>query len=119
MDSVLSLISAKQVMKMILTLSVQESGRVKYIKRPGAVLEAGCMVARLELDDPSKVHPVCGNPSWLLWLVQVHPQRPLLFCHTLVPAVSVGGGAEKPVAPFFFSQLSILLRVHPDSSSDL
>uniref|UniRef100_A0A5F8ARL9 acetyl-CoA carboxylase n=1 Tax=Macaca mulatta TaxID=9544 RepID=A0A5F8ARL9_MACMU len=46
-----------EVMKMIMTLNVQESGRVKYIKRPGAVLEAGCMVARLELDDPSKVHP--------------------------------------------------------------
>ncbi|XP_045152620.1 acetyl-CoA carboxylase 2 [Echinops telfairi] len=47
-----------EVMKMIMTLSVQESGSVKYIKRPGAVLEAGCVVARLELDDPSKVHPV-------------------------------------------------------------
>lgn len=47
-------------MKMIMTLNVQESGRVKYIKRPGAVLEAGCVVARLELDDPSKVHPVCA-----------------------------------------------------------
>ncbi|XP_053444554.1 acetyl-CoA carboxylase 2 isoform X1 [Nycticebus coucang] len=46
-----------EVMKMIMTLNVQESGRVKYVKRPGAVLEAGCMVARLELDDPSKVHP--------------------------------------------------------------
>ncbi|XP_037672903.1 acetyl-CoA carboxylase 2 isoform X2 [Choloepus didactylus] len=46
-----------EVMKMILTLHVQESGRVKYIKRPGAVLEVGCVVARLELDDPSKVHP--------------------------------------------------------------
>ncbi|ELK31457.1 Acetyl-CoA carboxylase 2 [Myotis davidii] len=46
-----------EVMKMIMTLTVQESGRVKYIKRPGAVLEAGCVVARLELDDPSKVHP--------------------------------------------------------------
>ena len=45
-------------MKMIMSLNVQESGRVKYIKRPGAVLEAGCVVARLELDDPSKVHPV-------------------------------------------------------------
>nr|XP_010961867.1 acetyl-CoA carboxylase 2 isoform X1 [Camelus bactrianus] len=45
-----------EVMKMIMTLTVQESGRVKYIKRPGAVLEAGCVVARLELDDPSKVH---------------------------------------------------------------
>lgn len=45
---------------MIMTLTVQESGRVKYIKRPGAVLEVGCVVARLELDDPSKVHPVRG-----------------------------------------------------------
>ncbi|XP_066870777.1 acetyl-CoA carboxylase 2 isoform X1 [Kogia breviceps] len=46
-----------EVMKMITTLNVQESGQVKYVKRPGAVLEAGCVVARLELDDPSKVHP--------------------------------------------------------------
>ncbi|XP_005636385.1 acetyl-CoA carboxylase 2 isoform X1 [Canis lupus familiaris] len=46
-----------EVMKMIMTLNVQESGQVKYIKRPGAMLEAGCVVARLELDDPSKVHP--------------------------------------------------------------
>ncbi|XP_058387618.1 acetyl-CoA carboxylase 2 isoform X2 [Diceros bicornis minor] len=46
-----------EVMKMIMTLNAQESGRVRYVKRPGAVLEAGCMVARLELDDPSKVHP--------------------------------------------------------------
>ncbi|GAB1290027.1 Acetyl-CoA carboxylase 2 [Apodemus speciosus] len=45
-----------EVMKMIMTLSVQESGRVRYIKRPGVILEAGCVVARLELDDPSKVH---------------------------------------------------------------
>ncbi|EDL19919.1 acetyl-Coenzyme A carboxylase beta [Mus musculus] len=45
-----------EVMKMIMTLNVQESGRVKYIKRPGVILEAGCVVARLELDDPSKVH---------------------------------------------------------------
>uniref|UniRef100_G3TBG5 acetyl-CoA carboxylase n=1 Tax=Loxodonta africana TaxID=9785 RepID=G3TBG5_LOXAF len=46
-----------EVMKMIMSLTVQESGQVKYIKRPGAMLEAGCVVARLELDDPSKVHP--------------------------------------------------------------
>lgn len=56
--SVSFLLCAQQVMKMIMALNVQESGRVKYIKRPGAVLEAGCVVARLELDDPSKVHPV-------------------------------------------------------------
>ncbi|XP_032166010.1 acetyl-CoA carboxylase 2 isoform X1 [Mustela erminea] len=46
-----------EVMKMIMTLNVQESGRIKYIERPGATLEAGCVVARLDLDDPSKVHP--------------------------------------------------------------
>ena len=44
---------------MTTTLNVQESGKVKYVRRPGAMLEAGCMVARLELDDPSKVRPVC------------------------------------------------------------
>ncbi|XP_047552324.1 acetyl-CoA carboxylase 2 isoform X1 [Lutra lutra] len=46
-----------EVMKMIMTLNVQESGRIKYIELPGATLEAGSVVARLELDDPSKVHP--------------------------------------------------------------
>lgn len=48
---------------MIMTLSVQEGGCVRYLKRPGAVLEAGCVVARLELDDPSKVHAVSLHPA--------------------------------------------------------
>uniref|UniRef100_A0A674K9S8 acetyl-CoA carboxylase n=1 Tax=Terrapene triunguis TaxID=2587831 RepID=A0A674K9S8_9SAUR len=46
-----------EVMKIILTLEVKESGHIRYIKRPGALLEAGCVIARLELDDPTKVHP--------------------------------------------------------------
>ncbi|XP_067163412.1 acetyl-CoA carboxylase 2 [Apteryx mantelli] len=46
-----------EVMKIIMTLSVEESGRVRYVKRPGALLEAGCIIARLELDDPTKVKP--------------------------------------------------------------
>lgn len=46
-----------QVMKMVMTLNVQDSGCVHFIKRPGAVLESGCVVARLELDDPSRLHP--------------------------------------------------------------
>ncbi|XP_044541396.1 acetyl-CoA carboxylase 2 [Gracilinanus agilis] len=45
-----------EVMKMIMTLNVQEDGRVHYVRRPGAVLQGGCVIARLELDDPSKVH---------------------------------------------------------------
>ncbi|NXI98643.1 ACACB carboxylase, partial [Psophia crepitans] len=46
-----------EVMKIIMTLVVEEAGRVHYVKRPGALLEAGCVIARLELDDPTKVKP--------------------------------------------------------------
>ncbi|XP_065548557.1 acetyl-CoA carboxylase 2 isoform X2 [Lathamus discolor] len=46
-----------EVMKIIMTLTVEEAGRVHYIKRPGALLEPGCVIARLELDDPTKVKP--------------------------------------------------------------
>ncbi|XP_078523505.1 acetyl-CoA carboxylase 2 isoform X2 [Lissotriton helveticus] len=45
-----------EVMKMVMSLTVQESGTIHYVKRPGAVLESGCIVATLELDDPSKLH---------------------------------------------------------------
>lgn len=47
-----------QVMKIIMTLAVEEAGRVHYVKRPGALLEAGCVIAQLELDDPTKVKTV-------------------------------------------------------------
>ncbi|XP_009995147.1 PREDICTED: acetyl-CoA carboxylase 2 [Chaetura pelagica] len=46
-----------EVMKIIMTLTVEEAGRVHYVKRPGALLEVGCVIARLELDDPTKVKP--------------------------------------------------------------
>lgn len=81
------LLFAQQVMKMIMTLNVQESGRVNYIKRPGAVLEAGCVVARLELDDPSKVHPVwaagplSASVSWAGSTRQVLPTPKSLQVH--------------------------------------
>lgn len=44
-----------EVMKMVMELRVSENGCVHYQKRPGAVLEAGSIIARLQLDDPSKV----------------------------------------------------------------
>lgn len=44
-------------MKMVMTLTVVESGCVHYVKRHGAVLEPGCVVARLDLDDPSNIQP--------------------------------------------------------------
>ncbi|CAG2120740.1 unnamed protein product, partial [Medioppia subpectinata] len=45
-----------EVMKMVMTLTTQESGIVQHVKRSGAVLEAGSILARLELDDPTRVH---------------------------------------------------------------
>ncbi|KAI5088493.1 acetyl-CoA carboxylase 2 isoform X3 [Silurus meridionalis] len=50
-----------EVMKMVMTLSVPESGCVHFVKRPGAVLDPGCVVAHIQLDDPSNVHPVQLN----------------------------------------------------------
>lgn len=47
-----------QVMKMVMTLNVQQSGCIYFVKRPGAVLQSGCIMAHMELDDPSSVHRV-------------------------------------------------------------
>ncbi|XP_044762645.1 acetyl-CoA carboxylase isoform X3 [Coccinella septempunctata] len=44
-----------EVMKMVMTLTVNEAGTVSYAKRPGAVLEPGSVLANLDLDDPSLV----------------------------------------------------------------
>ncbi|XP_062596285.1 acetyl-CoA carboxylase 1-like isoform X10 [Saccostrea cucullata] len=44
-----------EVMKMVMELRVTENGCVHYVKRPGAVLEGGSIVAHLDLDDPSRV----------------------------------------------------------------
>ncbi|XP_056276127.1 acetyl-CoA carboxylase isoform X3 [Pseudoliparis swirei] len=60
-----------EVMKMVMTLTVQQSGCVRFVKRPGAVLEPGCVVARVELDDASSIHRVELNTAIL------PPQQPL------------------------------------------
>ncbi|XP_069082674.1 acetyl-CoA carboxylase 1 isoform X4 [Pleurodeles waltl] len=44
-----------EVMKMVMTLTAVESGCIHYVKRAGAVLEPGCVIAKLQLDDPSRV----------------------------------------------------------------
>ncbi|XP_047665598.1 acetyl-CoA carboxylase 1 isoform X3 [Tachysurus fulvidraco] len=44
-----------EVMKMVMTLTAAESGCIHYVKRAGAVLEPGCVIAKLQLDDPSRV----------------------------------------------------------------
>ncbi|XP_020292337.1 acetyl-CoA carboxylase isoform X2 [Pseudomyrmex gracilis] len=44
-----------EVMKMVMSVTASEAGSVFYVKRPGAILEAGTLIAHLELDDPSLV----------------------------------------------------------------
>ncbi|XP_073322539.1 acetyl-CoA carboxylase isoform X2 [Pagrus major] len=60
-----------EVMKMVMTLTVQQNGRIHFVKRPGAVLEPGTVVARIDLDDHSSVHLVELNTATL------PPQQPL------------------------------------------
>ncbi|KAJ0182987.1 hypothetical protein K1T71_000963 [Dendrolimus kikuchii] len=44
-----------EVMKMVMTLSSPESGKITWNLRPGAVLDMGSLIGTLELDDPSLV----------------------------------------------------------------
>ncbi|XP_060894088.1 acetyl-CoA carboxylase isoform X2 [Labrus mixtus] len=60
-----------EVMKMVMTLTVHQSGCIHFVKRPGAVLQPGCVVARIDLDDPSSIHRVELNTAIL------PPQQPL------------------------------------------
>uniref|UniRef100_A0A3Q2YRR4 acetyl-CoA carboxylase n=1 Tax=Hippocampus comes TaxID=109280 RepID=A0A3Q2YRR4_HIPCM len=60
-----------EVMKMVMTLTVQQAGHVHFIKRPGAVLESGCVIAHMNLDDPGCIHRVELNTATL------PPQHPL------------------------------------------
>lgn len=40
---------------MVMTLTAIESGCIHYVKRPGAALDPGCIIAQMQLDNPSKV----------------------------------------------------------------
>ncbi|KAM7017859.1 acetyl-CoA carboxylase isoform 2-T4 [Tautogolabrus adspersus] len=60
-----------EVMKMVMTLTVHQSGCIHFVKRHGAVLQPGCVVARIDLDDPSSIHRVELNTAIL------PPQQPL------------------------------------------
>lgn len=45
-----------EVMKMYMPLTIPEAGAVFHVKPEGSVLEPGDLIAKVELDDPSKVH---------------------------------------------------------------
>lgn len=62
-----------QVMKMVMTLTAAESGCIHYVKRAGAALEPGCVIAKLQLDDPSRVQQVhvrAGTHPGFLYMLQ-------------------------------------------------
>nr|XP_056721571.1 acetyl-CoA carboxylase 1 isoform X1 [Euleptes europaea] len=54
-----------EVMKMVMTLTAAESGCIHYVKRPGAALDPGCVIAKLQLDDPSRVQQAELNTGTL------------------------------------------------------
>ncbi|XP_065368602.1 acetyl-CoA carboxylase isoform X2 [Calliphora vicina] len=68
-----------EVMKMVMTLTSVEAGIVTFLKRPGAVLDAGSLLGHLELDDPSlvtKAQPYKGQ-----FLQPENPQLPEKLNH--------------------------------------
>lgn len=54
----LTILNSLQVMKMVMTLTAVESGCIHYVKRSGAALDPGCVIAKMQLDNPSKVQQV-------------------------------------------------------------
>ncbi|XP_013912126.1 PREDICTED: acetyl-CoA carboxylase 2-like, partial [Thamnophis sirtalis] len=103
-----------EVMKMVISLTVEESGIIRYVRRPGTLLEAGCVVAQLELDDPTKVH-----------LAQLHtgglspqPALPILgerlhqvFHNVLENLQNVMNGYCLP-EPYFSAKIASILDSH-------
>ncbi|XP_051514882.1 acetyl-CoA carboxylase 2-like isoform X2 [Myxocyprinus asiaticus] len=96
-----------EVMKMVMALHVQQSGCIHFIKRPGTVLEPGCVVARMDLDDPSCIHPVKPNTEAL------PPHEPLpivgeklhqVFHNVLENLVKIMDGYSLP-EPYFSEKL--------------
>ncbi|XP_067263608.1 acetyl-CoA carboxylase 1 isoform X5 [Chanodichthys erythropterus] len=81
-----------EVMKMVMTLNASESGCIHYVKRAGAVLEPGCIIAKLQLDDPSRV------------------QQAELYTGTLPIVQSVGLRGEK-LHRVFHSTLDHLVHI--------
>ena len=50
-----SVYALMEVMKLTMELRTLAAGCIHYIKRPGAILDAGCHVATLTLDDIANI----------------------------------------------------------------
>ncbi|XP_075575893.1 acetyl-CoA carboxylase 1 isoform X4 [Pelecanus crispus] len=96
-----------EVMKMVMTLTAGESGCIHYVKRPGAVLDPGCVIAKLQLDDPSRVQQaelhtgtLPQNQSTALRGEKLHR----IFHYVLDNLVNVMNGYCLP-EPYFISKV--------------
>ncbi|XP_043924452.1 acetyl-CoA carboxylase 2 [Protopterus annectens] len=96
-----------EVMKMVTTMVAQESGCIHYVKRPGSLLDAGCLVASLELDDPTKVTPAelyTGGLPEQQSLSIIGEKLHQVFHNVLVNLVNVMSGYCLP-EPFFTQKM--------------
>ncbi|MGH0184607.1 UNVERIFIED_CONTAM: hypothetical protein FKN15_014942 [Acipenser sinensis] len=101
-----------EVMKMVMALTVQESGCVHYVKRPGAVLDSGCIVAKLELDDSTSLHPVqlyTGTLPPQQTLATIGEKLHQVFHNVLENLVKVMDGFCLP-DPYFSNKLKEWVR---------
>ncbi|XP_069788811.1 acetyl-CoA carboxylase 2 isoform X3 [Narcine bancroftii] len=97
-----------EVMKMVMALTVEESGCVHYVKRPGACLEQGCTVAKMELDDLGKLHPAqlytgVFEPQQLLSTVGEKQHQ--VFHHMLENLINLMNGYCLP-EPYFSNKVN-------------
>ncbi|XP_037603973.1 acetyl-CoA carboxylase 1 isoform X5 [Sebastes umbrosus] len=96
-----------EVMKMVMTLTAAESGCIHYVKRAGAALEPGCVIAKLQLDDPSRVQQaeLHTGPLPIIQAVALRGEKlHRVFHNTLDHLVHIMNGYCLP-EPFFSTKL--------------
>uniref|UniRef100_A0A8C1VHU6 acetyl-CoA carboxylase n=1 Tax=Cyprinus carpio TaxID=7962 RepID=A0A8C1VHU6_CYPCA len=94
-----------EVMKMVMTLTASESGCIHYVKRAGAVLEPGCIIGKLQLDDPSRVQQLFTGTLPSVQSVALRGEKlHRVFHSTLDHLVHIMNGYCLP-EPFFSGKL--------------
>uniref|UniRef100_A0A8C3LQW7 acetyl-CoA carboxylase n=1 Tax=Chrysolophus pictus TaxID=9089 RepID=A0A8C3LQW7_CHRPC len=93
-----------EVMKMVMTLTAGESGCIHYVKRPGAVLDPGCVIAKLQLDDPSRAELHTGTLPQIQSTALRGEKLHRIFHYVLDNLVNVMNGYCLP-EPYFSSKV--------------
>ncbi|XP_056295787.1 acetyl-CoA carboxylase 1 isoform X3 [Pseudoliparis swirei] len=96
-----------EVMKMVMTLTALESGCIHYVKRVGAALVPGCVISKLQLDDPSRVQQAVlhTGPLPIIQAVALRGEKlHRVFHNTLDYLIHIMNGYCLP-EPFFSNKL--------------